>query len=144
MTKRKNLVDIAEDVLEATLAKNPWRPNTDDIRGRHGLNVEQAKVVKQHVKRIAADRGILWSWHEAIGAFRAAPSNSPGTAKAMLDYGFRAWSDSGKSMGHLVRGARDQGFLEQVSADKVIRRTKDTARRVRAFGDSLTYQTPSK
>jgi hypothetical protein len=109
----KDLKRVAEQVLARTLGT--WKPVTADIERAYGLNEQQSRKVKQYIKALAADKGLLWGFDPEAGYLRAAPDNCPDVAQRILAYGRESWVVSGVMYKHQVRGAAEQGFVSKES-----------------------------
>src|SRR5690606_40055953 len=120
MRKAKNLKVIAEKVLQRSLAKRTWHPNTRDLSIQYDLDETQVATVKQYVKKQAADLGVLWGWDPSIKGFRVAPDQDNKVAREMLAFAFDSWANAGKSIRYQVRGRSEEHTSELQSRENLV------------------------
>jgi len=117
-TARTDLKGIAKAVFQDALWKHTESTGAQ-IAQKYDLNDAQLARVKQYIKEMAAEQGVLWGYDDYLGRYRVCPDNDKKAAARMLRWHFGHWQRQGKSLQHLARGAHLQGLITRAQLKRL-------------------------
>ena len=90
----------AESIIERAENDQMWRPCIEQIRREYKLKDRKAaERVNKEVKKVAADRGIIWGYRPSVKGFQIRPAGDNKVAREMLRFVTKQASDAVNALG---------------------------------------------